>query len=109
MQTERNSKEKENLENNTAYIQLCWLPSKQTKSIGKTLELSHELLNECKMWKTMKCSIHCVSWNKFKDLTCLCLKTKGLRRRMYRRFLLLKQVYSMNSQFSFSQGVAPSP
>lgn len=34
MQTERNSKEK--VENNTAYIQLQ-LPTKQTKSIGKTL------------------------------------------------------------------------
>lgn len=41
----RSHKEKENLENNKAYIQVQ-LSSKQTRSIGKTLELPHELLNE---------------------------------------------------------------
>lgn len=106
MQTETNTKEKDNLENNTSYIQLQ-LPSKQTKCTGKTLELCHELLNEQKMWKMMKYSIHCVYWNKFKDVACLCLKTKGLRM-MYICFLLLEQVYTMNIQFSFSEGVAPS-
>lgn len=42
---------REKLENNTAYMQLQ-LPSMQTERIGKTLELSQELLNEQKMGRT---------------------------------------------------------
>lgn len=97
---------REKLENNTAYMQLQ-LPSMQTERTGKTLELSQELLNEQKMGGTLKCSIHFVYWYKCKDFACLCLKTKGLRSIMY-TFLLLKQIYAINIQFSFSQHVAPS-
>lgn len=59
------------------------LPSMQTERTDKTFELSHELLTEQEMGRTLKCSIPFVYWYKYKDFACLCLKTKGLRSIMY--------------------------